>query len=94
MINKIDSFTGEYEFLSNFYVAPVTFDDLTYTNNEAAFQAQKCINPKDRIRFTTLNPTEAKKLGREIRLRLLMIIFDTVMISPRCCSRTDKKGKH
>lgn len=67
--NIIDSFTGEYEFLSNFYVAPVTFDDLTYANNEAAFQAQKCINPKERARFTTLNPTEAKKLGREIQLR-------------------------
>lgn len=67
--NKIDSFTGKYEFLSNFYVAPVIFEGLTYNNNEAAFQAQKCIDPKDRSKFTKLNPTEAKKLGREIQLR-------------------------
>lgn len=67
--NKIDSFTGKYEFLSNFYVAPVVFEGLTYNNNEAAFQAQKCIDPKDRSKFTKLNPTEAKKLGREIQLR-------------------------
>lgn len=65
----IDKFREEYYFLSNFYEAPVTFEGLTYTNNEAAFQAQKCINPKDRIRFTTMNPSEAKKEGRKVPLR-------------------------
>ncbi len=65
----IDKFREEYFFLSNFYEAPVTFEGLTYTNNEAAFQAQKCINPKDRIRFTTMSPSEAKKEGRKVSLR-------------------------
>ena len=37
----INSFTGEYYFLSNFYMAPVSYNGWDYTNNEAAFQAQK-----------------------------------------------------
>ena len=36
---------------------------------EAAFQASKCDNLADRIPFQYLNPAEAKKLGRKVRLR-------------------------
>lgn len=68
-MDKIDSFSGEYEFLSNFYDAPVTFDGLTYRNSEAAFQAQKVLEKDARVGFTKLNPTEAKKLGRCVVLR-------------------------
>lgn len=68
-MEKIDSFRGDYYFLSNFYEIPVTYDGLTYRNNEAAFQAQKCINPKDRTQFTMLNASEAKHLGRKVNLR-------------------------
>ena len=53
-------------FLSNFYECPVTYKQLTYTNNEAAFQAQKCTSDSEKIQFTKLNPTEAKKLGRKV----------------------------
>lgn len=65
---KIDSFRGDYFFLSNFYEAPVSYDGLTYKNNEAAFQAQK-INAKDRHTFTDLSASEAKRLGRIVILR-------------------------
>ena len=68
-MNKIKSFVDEYFFLSNFYSAPVTYNGLTYSNNEAAFQAQKCIDENDRARFVGLNPTDAKKLGRSVNLR-------------------------
>lgn len=66
---KIDSFRGKYFFLSNFYEAPVTYEGLTYQNNEAAFQAQKCANPKEREAFTKMNPSEAKRTGRRVQLR-------------------------
>lgn len=66
---KIDSFRGEYFFLSNFYEAPVEYEGLTYQNSEAAFQAQKCADPKEREAFTTMNPSEAKKAGRTVTLR-------------------------
>lgn len=65
----INEFRGRYYFLSNFYEAPVEYKGITYTNSEAAFQAQKCIDPKDCIKFAGLNPSEAKKLGRKINLR-------------------------
>ena len=68
-MEKINSFRGEYYFLSNFYEVPVTYDGITYENNEAAFQAQKCVDPKDRLSFSKINPSEAKKLGRHVSLR-------------------------
>lgn len=68
-MDKIDSFRDEYYFLSNFYEVPVEYDGITYQNNEAAFQAQKCINPEDRKQFANLNASEAKKLGRKVQLR-------------------------
>lgn len=65
----INNFRGDYFFLSNFYEAPVIFDGIRYCNNEAAFQAQKCINVEDRKAFSTMNPSEAKKAGRKVILR-------------------------
>jgi ribA/ribD-fused uncharacterized protein len=69
MNKTIDSFRGDYFFLSNFFECSVTYKNLTYTNNEAAFQAQKCVSDSERIQFTKLNPSEAKKLGRKVTLR-------------------------
>lgn len=67
---KIDSFTGEYYFLSNFYMAPITYDGWDYTNNEAAFQAQKTSSRILRVQlFSGANPSEAKRQGRSIKLR-------------------------
>ena len=65
----IDSFRNEYFFLSNFYTAPVIFDGIRYENNEAAFQAQKCIDVAERKKFSNLDPSAAKKLGRKVKLR-------------------------
>lgn len=62
----INSFQDSYYFLSNFYEVPITYNGITYQNNEAAFQAQKCYSPE---KFKDLNPTEAKKLGRQVSLR-------------------------
>lgn len=65
----IDSFKGEYAFLSNFYEAPVEIYGLRYRNNEAAFQAQKVFDESERKKFTTLDARSAKKLGRTVPLR-------------------------
>lgn len=66
---KIDNFKGEYFFLSNFYPTKIKYNGIQYLNNEAAFQAQKCTTMEDRIKFSSLNPSDAKKLGRRIILR-------------------------
>lgn len=65
----IDSFTGDYEFLSNFYNCPVIYNGLRYQNSEAAFQAQKLKSNMDRVPFTKLTPSQAKRLGRQVQLR-------------------------
>ena len=36
---------------------------------QAAYQAQKCADPKDREAFTAMNPAEAKKAGRTVTIR-------------------------
>ena len=63
----IRGFFKQYRFLSNFHMAPVEYNGIRYTNNEAAFQAQKC--PERAIEFASLDPSSAKRLGRHVKLR-------------------------
>ena len=65
----ITSFRGDYDFLSNFYEAPVEYDGLIYGNNEAAFQAQKCMTAEEKQIFTECRPSKAKSKGRQVQLR-------------------------
>lgn len=65
----IDSFSGKYHFLSNFYMADVEYGGLVYSNNEAAFQAAKTLNLSERKRFVSLAPNIAKRMGRGVDLR-------------------------
>ena len=66
----IKSFRGEHRFLSNFYQFPFEYEGLTYPNSEAAFQAQKCIDPADRVKYTQIkNPLRAKQMGKREQLR-------------------------
>ena len=65
----IDQFRGGTYYLSNFFSAPVLYDGIQYQNNEAAFQAQKCINYEDRRVFSELPPNRAKAKGRKVKLR-------------------------
>lgn len=65
----INQFKNEYFFLSNFYEAPVEYDGLTYSNNEAAFQAQKTLDMTVRQRFTQMDPIEARNEGKSLKLR-------------------------
>lgn len=68
-MNKIDEFRGKYYFLSNFYNSPVTYEGITYQNNEAAFQAMKVTTDEIRKQFADLPPNLAKRKGRNVQLR-------------------------
>jgi len=66
----IASFSGEYQFLSNFWDATVSLEGESYRSTESAFQAAKTLNPDERkeIRME-LTPGRAKRLGRRVQLR-------------------------
>lgn len=68
MEKKIDRFEKEYFYLSNFYNVKICYEGLIFENAEAAFQAQKTHDENLKKRFCKLNPSEAKKLGRRVKL--------------------------
>lgn len=63
MINK---FEGKYHFLSNFFIKPITYNGLKFTNVEAAFQSQKTLDLNEQAAFQEMNPSQAKSAGRRI----------------------------
>ena len=74
----IDSFTGEYHFLSNFCPCNVKYEGLTYPTTEHAYQAAKTIDVAHRKTFALegrvmglpiLSAGAAKRAGRRVPLR-------------------------
>lgn len=66
----ITSFSGKYEFLSNFYCSPVTYEGITYPTVEHAFQAAKTFDVTERRRISEMKtPGMAKRAGRRVLLR-------------------------
>lgn len=62
----ISNFSGQYDFLSNFYESPFTDKEgLEYKTNEHFFQAQKMVNYADKLEvINASNPQLAKFIGR------------------------------
>jgi ribA/ribD-fused uncharacterized protein len=81
----VEEFRGKYYFLSNFYEAPVTYEGITYRNNEAAFQSAKTLDNDLRLEFANLDPSSAKRKGRAIKLRpdweriKIKVMYDIVL---------------
>lgn len=66
MVKTIDSFTGKYAFLSNFYASPILYQDILYPTNEAFFQAMKTKDVDVREQIALANfPSQAKKMGND-----------------------------
>jgi ribA/ribD-fused uncharacterized protein len=67
--SAIKKFDGQFRFLSNFY--PVTIKHLGMEFNcvESAYQASKCLDPFDCLKFEHLSAFKAKQLGRTVKLR-------------------------
>jgi N-glycosidase YbiA len=68
-MNTIDKFSGEYRFLSNFWLAEVEMDGLTYPCVENAYQAAKNFDRERRKMFLSLTPGQAKNEGRKAIMR-------------------------
>lgn len=65
----IASFRDNTHFLSNFHHSPITYEGITYRAVENAFQAAKTLDKDLRMKFASMTPSEAKKLGKTIVLR-------------------------
>lgn len=70
MSNKIDKFSGENRFLSNFYTTPIVYEGHEYRSTEHAYQAAKTLDEswKRKIREAE-KASETKKLGKQCPMR-------------------------
>jgi hypothetical protein len=68
--SKIDSFQGNYRFLSNFFPATIEYEGITYPSVENAYQASKSSSVEDHKRIAAISdPGDAKREGRLLTLR-------------------------
>lgn len=67
---KIESFSGEHRYLSNFWPAFVLFDGAAYGTVEHAYQAAKTLDPAQRSNIRHADtPGQAKRMGRHVAVR-------------------------
>jgi ribA/ribD-fused uncharacterized protein len=67
---RIDRFSDEYRFLSNFYPATVVYEGLTYPDSEHAYQSAKTLDRQERRRIAAQpTPADAKRVGEALKYR-------------------------
>lgn len=67
VVMPINSFKGNYAFLSNFYPCEVELDGITYPSVENAYQAAKTLG--DREGFVYATAAQSKQMGKLVELR-------------------------
>lgn len=66
----IDSFSGEYRWLSNFWPVPVNYDGYVFKTVEHAYQALKCKYYNEFLEVKNCDtPGQAKRLARQKIMR-------------------------
>ncbi len=71
MRTSITRFTNKYRWLSNFFQTDEVqcrLGNLGFRSVEAGYQAAKCQDPEDRLKFTNITPFLAKKAGQKVSL--------------------------
>lgn len=67
---KIESFDGEFRFLSNFWPSKVHFEGMEFNSVEHAYQAAKTLDHDLRMKIRNLKTAnDAKKAGKRVDLR-------------------------
>lgn len=77
----INSFSGEYRFLSNFWPCLINYNSQLWPSVEHAYQASKCKNIEDQKLFIGKTAGQCKSLGKKIEIREDWdgIKFDTML---------------
>jgi len=66
----INSFAGDYSFLSNFHPVDIYYEGIVYPSLEHAYQASKTSDIAIRLRIANMStPGGAKRFGHTIQLR-------------------------
>lgn len=69
-MKKIIRFSGDYRFLSNFFICDIKIGNVIYKSAEHAYQAMKTFNEDERKAIRNAStPSEAKKLGGTVTMR-------------------------
>jgi len=69
-MTRIERFTGDYDFLSNFHPSPIEVDGILYPTVEHAFQAAKTFVLEEKQGIAAAaTPGRAKRMGRKVQLR-------------------------
>jgi ribA/ribD-fused uncharacterized protein len=79
---RIESFQGQYRFLSNFWPAEVEYEGLTYPDVEHAYQSAKTLDMAERRKILAEpTPAEAKREGESFppRADWLQIKYDVML---------------
>ena len=63
--DTINQFKGEYDFLGNRYPCRILWEGLEYRSAEAAFQASKCQDDKERMVYACCSTDKAVLKGKE-----------------------------
>jgi len=67
--DAIHSFTGNFDFLSNFYTCKIVYENEKYRSSEHAFQAAKTDDPLQIEKIKKATAGQSKRLGRQASLR-------------------------
>lgn len=66
----IDSFQGDYRWLSNFEPCEIAFEGILYPSTEHAYQAAKTLDRTTRAAIAAMNsPGKAKRAGAAVKSR-------------------------
>jgi ribA/ribD-fused uncharacterized protein len=66
----IRGFSGEYRFLSNFYMIDIVVDGVTYKSSEHYYMSEKTSDDrKKQLIMDTTTASAAKRIGKTLKLR-------------------------
>lgn len=67
---KIETFFGQYRFLSNFWACEFVWDNIVWQNSEGAYVAAKTLDREQRLAISKITePGKVKRYGRSMELR-------------------------
>ncbi len=69
MSEVIDSFQGEYRFLSNFFPREVKYHGVVWPSSEHLYQALKTLDLEKREEIRQATVGKAKRLGKKVEMR-------------------------